>query len=545
MTCQKYRFQTQSLSILLFLACLLSSLHACITVTALDSKPPVLTGEQAVIIWDEERKIEHFIRQVDIRSASADIGFIVPTPSTPELVEADPSIFQQASYAAEPEKVVFRTPLDVIGPLFGGPFWMYGNPFGSIVKGVELSTRPIDPQIIREQNVGDYHAVTLEADNPASLERWLKDNGYAWPENAEAWLKPYVAAGWKITAFKLIKKTVVVPDPANPNAEPILSRAIRMSFVTDRPFFPYSEPRDSDQTPKPGGRTLTLAILSNEPMAGSLADGNAWPGILQYSGATKDTWDNDPNFLRFAKLDDPKDKTTLPRWLTYFTDTSNPRPGTADLYFSPSANQAPMRRIEAAKYGHDKLQLTNIAADLICLLIITIVVGSFTYSGIRLVASRYGKTSLTTTTTRGFSILDRYCGLVTLVLAVFPGLTYALFAAFLILGGIFGAAVGSNLFQSLWDASFGTVGIDFPYPLFPYQIRLLDCLIALLMPIVLAAIFSAWRCGYRLVYPLSVLTTRWTRFENTLVGIGTILAAVLFVLAFLFKCYLATVVYPH
>src|SRR5690242_18626906 len=59
-----------------------------------------IESEQAVIIWDEPHKIEHFIRQADIRTKDPDLGFLVPTPQTPELVEVDPSIFQLAAEVA-------------------------------------------------------------------------------------------------------------------------------------------------------------------------------------------------------------------------------------------------------------------------------------------------------------------------------------------------------------------------------------------------------------------------------------------------------------
>ena len=52
-----------------------------------------ITNESALIIWDAESKTEHFIRRAAFQSTSTDFGFLVPTPTQPELAEADDSVF--------------------------------------------------------------------------------------------------------------------------------------------------------------------------------------------------------------------------------------------------------------------------------------------------------------------------------------------------------------------------------------------------------------------------------------------------------------------
>jgi hypothetical protein len=49
------------------------------------------------------------------------------------------------------------------------------------------------------------------------------------------------------------------------------------------------------------------------------------------------------DWLKLAKLDDPQRGIALPTTLTAFLDESNPRPGTADLFFSPDADSSPFR----------------------------------------------------------------------------------------------------------------------------------------------------------------------------------------------------------
>ena len=293
--------------------------------------PPIITGEQAVIIWDGAHKTEHFIRQADISTKEANVGFVVPTPNVPQLVEADAAIFELAADQAEPKRVpavLSQTPFEFLKRLslsFG-----VTRVFTTIT--MQLATASAGPyvEVISEQDVANYHATVLAADDSASLSQWLKENGYAWNKDDDAWLAPYLAAKWKITAFKLL------PGSGDPGTGKIQSKAIRMSFTTDRPFFPYSEPKNP---PQPGGRELKVAILSDTRVSGRLDDGHTWPGELQYSGPM-DMTHSAIEFLALAKLDKPTEVISPPINLTYFADYSNPRPGTADLYFSAATDEA-------------------------------------------------------------------------------------------------------------------------------------------------------------------------------------------------------------
>jgi len=299
--------------------------------------PPAITGEQAVIIWDEAHKTEHFIRQANISTTQTNVGFIVPTPQTPELVEADSRIFAMAGEEAAPKQVprtLSRTPMEFLSQLPG--LFIVKGVFTTITSQLAIAASgPNDVQVISEQDVADYHATVLAAENTASLSQWLRDNGYAWNKDDDAWLQRYLTSKWKITAFKLLQ------TPSETGTGSIQSRAIRMSFITDHPFFPYSEPGDtaSGGPPNPGDRVLNVAVLSNARMSGKLADGHAWPGELQYSGPM------DNRLMTYANFDPKKDVVTEPACLTYFVDKSNPRPGTADLYFSTDSDQTAFRKI--------------------------------------------------------------------------------------------------------------------------------------------------------------------------------------------------------
>jgi len=277
--------------------------NGCIAIS--ESGAVGINDEAAVIIWDKGHQTEHFIRSASFDSKHADVGFIVPTPTTPELVEADNRIFDLAEQYLP---IALTDSLDMTN---------------SIPESRSLV-------IIAEKDIGNYHAVTIAATDSKGLGEWLKKNGYQWTENSAKWLAPYLEANWKITAFK-IRRT--------PSGE-LTTNAIRMSFATDRPFFPYSEPQTSKL--KGEHRELRIAILSDERMVGKLADGTAWAGHLDFAGSTKPppfSHADKNDWLKYAKLND-NSEIKLPSRLTYFTDESNPRPGKWDLFFSASPDQS-------------------------------------------------------------------------------------------------------------------------------------------------------------------------------------------------------------
>jgi hypothetical protein len=164
--------------------------------------------------------------------------------------------------------------------------------------------------------------VVLEADDPAALTAWLDAHRYATTPALRAWLAPYVARRWKITAFK-----VAAPDPANP--APPRTAPVRMSFATDLPFYPYREPEDA-RAQRDAGRTLQVHVLAGERMEGTLGERGAWPGRVTFSGPSEDLGGRAARWGLSAGL----------TRLTTFEDRSSPRPGADEVFFRRASDQS-------------------------------------------------------------------------------------------------------------------------------------------------------------------------------------------------------------
>ena len=92
---------------------------------------------------------------------------------------------------------------------------------------------PREPvRVLARQHVAGFDAAVLEADDAKALVTWLGQNGFAVSNEVPEWVKPYVDAHWKVTAFKFAARDADVT-----------TSAIRMSFRSEAgPLFPFRVP---------------------------------------------------------------------------------------------------------------------------------------------------------------------------------------------------------------------------------------------------------------------------------------------------------------
>jgi len=285
-----------------------------------------IATESAIIIWDSASKTQQFIRRAEFRSDVKDFGFLVPTPTKPTLAEADDTAFATFEKVTEPVTVTEKMPSGGGGCI---------GCSGAAPKAGNVMTEAANVRVLEEKRVAGHDAAVLEADDAKSLNAWLKEHGYSSRPELVEWLEPYVKAGWKITAFKIAKKDDKEKDVA--------TMALRMTFQTEQPFFPYSEPADqrkADMAYHPM-RLLRVYFVSDKRMQGSLQENKTpWPGQTVWADEVKPA--DHQKILELLKLPAPTAPASW--WLTEFEDRASPRPGTADVIFSVADKQERIAR---------------------------------------------------------------------------------------------------------------------------------------------------------------------------------------------------------
>jgi hypothetical protein len=295
---------------------------------------PVLNADQTVIIiWDAATKMEHFIRKASFSSEADSFGFLIPSPTKPELDESGNEAFDVLRKLTEPE--IKRVPV----------------PEG-VKKAApkDAEKEPNRVKVLEEKVVGNFHAAILEADSADALVDWLKNHGYAYSPEVEEWAEPYIKDGWKITALKVAK------DRDGKALQNVNASAFRMSFKTERPLFPYREPdnRSVADALKPD-RLLRIYFIAEARYQGETTFERPWKGEVAWSGEVSAA--DRKTVLDHLKLPD----TTGPArwWLTEFEDHWAYRLALADITFSRSGRQAKVRRDPITVFVDESRPLTE------------------------------------------------------------------------------------------------------------------------------------------------------------------------------------------
>jgi hypothetical protein len=296
-------------------------------------KPVVNADQTVILLWDPATKTEHFIRRASFKSDADDFGFLVPSPTKPDLDESGNGAFPVLQKLTEPERKKVPRPSGNIG-------------CGCSASKSSASRGAASPapavRVLEQKLVAGFKASVLEADNTEVLVRWLKDNGYAFSPEVQAWAAPYVKDGWKITALKVAKSV-----DAKKN-EDVTAAALRISFKTDRPLFPYREPDPTAAAAalNTNHRLLRIYFISDARYQGELTKGTPWTGRVAWAG--KVGAEDRKKTLDLLKL--PEATGPAEWWLTEFEDNWPYRPAPADVYFSRSDDQSDVRRPPIIEY---------------------------------------------------------------------------------------------------------------------------------------------------------------------------------------------------
>jgi hypothetical protein len=293
-------------------------------------KPVVNADQTVVVIWDAASKTEHFIRRASFKSDAEDFGFLVPTPQKPELEESGDDAFPMLAKITAPEVIKKSRPSAGCGC--------------SRSKGVEAASAqaPKSVEVLEQKTVAGFHASVLEATSASALTAWLKEHGYAFSPEVEAWAKPYVDGGWKITALRVAKDSNAKADKG------VAAASLRMTFKTERPLFPYREPDPTQAASAVGAtaRMLRIFFVGDARYDGETSKEVPWTGNVAWSGKVLPA-DRD-RVLGALKI--APTATLQDWWLTEFEDAWPYRKNPADLYFSKSAQQRSVKREPLVEY---------------------------------------------------------------------------------------------------------------------------------------------------------------------------------------------------
>jgi len=313
-------------------------------------EPVRIADQQILIVWDPATRMEHFIREAKFAAAPGapheGFGFLVPSPTVPEIAAADGDVFEHLNDRIQPRVVEVTRWENHYSLLWA----LFARESKTASRAPDAAPPPrAAVEVMKTARVGGYDVVVLKASAPEALAEWLATNGFdSRPELAE-WSRPYVEKGWMITAFKY------ATDATNIDVS-----AVRLSFETDVPLFPYRVPTDQIDPDAPRRNILRAFVIGPGRAEGTLGDeaaARAWErGNVVYAHPLE----VNASFLA-AVLPEGTAGGATNAWLTAFEDATWPS-STDDLTFAFDAAGAKFQRVEEhVTYGDRLVPLDAIA----------------------------------------------------------------------------------------------------------------------------------------------------------------------------------------
>jgi hypothetical protein len=214
------------------------------------ARRPSLAYEQTLIVFDQQRRREHFIREVVFRKTAEPFGFVVPTPTRPEVAKLRGSPFARlrADFPFQKTRPGEGVGLGSIGTVGHG----------------RLGGRGVT--VLEVAKVGSFTAFVLKATDQEGLAGWLRDNGLTTTPESERWLGHYVARSFHFVAMRYDPPPV--PPAATDAGEGSSTGAetVRVSFDTPLPYYPYLEPDLAPGAATTDPRMLEVWLVTHAPL---------------------------------------------------------------------------------------------------------------------------------------------------------------------------------------------------------------------------------------------------------------------------------------
>ena len=214
--------------------------------------------QKAIILYDAGR--EDLILQVKYEGPVSTFGWLVPVPDLPAVRKGSMQCFYELSrYTQE-----HMEPRRFSGAYYGG---------GAYGGGVGL---PEPVKVIEAKTVGAYRVAVLSASNAGSLQQWLEQNHFAFPEDKADVLGWCLKRRWYFVAVRINLRegsASELPPPERGSPEGPDAKAQRklaagelhplvISFRTKQCIFPLKI-SSANGTPS----EVQVYVLSSEPLA--------------------------------------------------------------------------------------------------------------------------------------------------------------------------------------------------------------------------------------------------------------------------------------
>jgi len=139
--------------------------------------------------------------QIEYQGAPASFAWVLPIRGTVTVGLSADVLFD--SIDALTQTTIRQPPSSCAGPCFGVPL---GAGASAATSGESSGTSDAAPAVtvLKQDNVGPYLTVQLQATDPGALNAWLQQNNFVIPADVTPVINQYVTEGFNFLAMKLL-----------------------------------------------------------------------------------------------------------------------------------------------------------------------------------------------------------------------------------------------------------------------------------------------------------------------------------------------------
>ena len=207
----------------LAIAIVVSLLPAAVQADGFVIAPPQYTieetGQQAVLVYDEDTQQETMMISMTYQGTATEFVWLIPTPSKPEIERGSQSLISAIEDKINPRS--FKS---------GGSMMLGSSDFTS------ASPEDVTVKVVESKQVDYYDATVLEATSAEDLVAWLNTNGYTFPAESTYILNDYISNGWYFTALKI--QNTVDTDAVTANLKKGKGTPVQLTFQAKNLVYP-------------------------------------------------------------------------------------------------------------------------------------------------------------------------------------------------------------------------------------------------------------------------------------------------------------------
>jgi hypothetical protein len=208
--------------------------------------PPITrTGPQKTYVFYKDG-VETYVIRPGFAGKVDNFGMLIPFPSVPSIRKVPDETFAHIAAAIDPPEVVID-----LNPYPEEEMLMEsaGAAPSAADDGAGLRVARNEVRVVKEEAIGMYEIVVLEAGSPKALQRWMEKHGFQYPKGMDATVEDYVQDRWMFVAVKtrVGPKAGVDPKPGMRRANDKLPagagfdgfvQAMGFRFEVDEPVVP-------------------------------------------------------------------------------------------------------------------------------------------------------------------------------------------------------------------------------------------------------------------------------------------------------------------